>query len=211
MSSSLQTPATQHHANGAPPARVTVTTPRGWRKLSLSDIADRTAAGLLDDERLDELGAGAPAMLSKLVSSISDETNIFFAALSIPGEDGCTDLTSLTLALPTQRANESTSSGSLGAEADAPGANLGNQADVQPEDSYESVVLRAGPAARTESIDFVVLGAPLPSLPVFCVEYALPVPYTDRALIVTFTTVAPSDTDSLRAQFADIAATLAFD
>jgi hypothetical protein len=192
------------------PKNITVTTPPGWRVLPVSDIPD-LAVDMWTGEGIEGLDEGLPRMLARMSTAAVDDANILFAAVSIAGEAGCEDMTSFTIAVPRDNATRTHNTGDTGSTHAETTTSSGIVAqDSERAASYENVVLNAGPAARTESYDFVELGPPMPRLPVFCVVYGVGLPHTDRPLILTFTTVAPSDPDMLRAQFADIAGTLAF-
>lgn len=192
------------------PTSVIVATPPAWRILDLSELTDIHATqSLIADQLAGRVDGdeGFAATVAELVVG-AFRTGVFFAALSIPGEGASIDLTSVTLAVPRPPDRDTVDGGSDPVGATGARSNLG-PVETQPGASQNAVSLPAGPAARVESLHMLQLG-PRVSLPVFCVEYALAVPGTQSAVVLTFTTVAPSDADRLRAEFADIASTLAF-
>ena len=193
-----------------PPTSVVVATPLGWQVLDPGDFADaettrsRIVAALDGQvERGDELAATFAELAVRAVGA-----DILFAALSIPGVEHATDLTSVTLAVPERLPSNSDTR--IVATADTDGTTTtGLSVETQPGPDQNAVMLPAGPAARIQLSHRLAIGSHA-SLPVFCVEYAVAVPRSKSVVILTFATIAPRDIDSLRAQFADIASTLAF-
>jgi hypothetical protein len=193
------------------PTSVTVATPPDWDVLDLAQFDDLSAIRARVAESVAEYADGEDyaSRISQLLG-VADENGVFFAATAWPREDGSRDVTTLTLAAPTMGSQERVVAieTSQRSEEDIPANAIPITTETGP--SQNAADLPAGPAARTESDHILELGSPLPPLPVFCVEYALMVPGTERVIVMTFTTIAPSDTDMLREQFADIASTLAF-
>jgi len=150
-------------------------------------------------------------LAERLTEAIADTTasEIFFAALSLPGDSGNDDLSTVTLAASSLKssAQDKARRDEQGAHVDYSGLPPTN---TQPGATQNALQLSIGDAARSERTYILEIGSPVPPLPVLCVEYAVAIPDDERALILTFTSIAPSDIGTLRGQFADIAATLMF-
>lgn len=188
--------------------------PPEWQVVDLGRLEDgpRTREQIergLDDVPGEDLLA---SRLSELIAGAADQ-GVIFAASCTPGDGASIDLSTVTLALRPRPGLE----GHETANRDRPageGAGLADRALPEPGGvgggDIDAVLLPAGEAARAESFDLVELGAPFGPIPVLCVEYVLAVPADPRVAVLTFTTIAPSDVDALRAQFAEIASTLSF-
>ncbi|HWB69152.1 MAG TPA: hypothetical protein VG518_04180 [Solirubrobacterales bacterium] len=194
-----------------PIASATLSTPPEWRVLNLENLEDRDWASAKLAAHLPEGGENQAAKLAELTTGAA-ESGIFFAAMCLPGDGQSLDLSTVTLSLrhPLSRADEGGGeeeaailSSSVEEWVEAPGVQTSAGA------SQNAVILPAGPAVREESFEILEVGSGLNPMPVFSVEYAVSLP-AERVAVLTFTTIAPSDTDALRTQFAEIAATLAF-
>jgi hypothetical protein len=211
-------------AADAPPVAsgVIIATPPDWRVLDLGGYVDAEATRSLIERQLQgrtQDGAAFAAKVAELAAG-ANEKRIFFAAVSVPGTGGSVDLTSVTLALPSRstHARSDNAEQSRGAvtsksvpDPSGTSSTAGDPAAVhaEPGPYQNAAMLPAGLAARSES-SYLLEVTPRVVLPLFCVEYALTVPGSERVVVVTFTTIAPSDTERLRAEFADIASTLTF-
>lgn len=190
-----------------------MTTPSSWRVLDLPKLSELAAQDSPVRDQLKALGNGADeaaAGLAKLASEAAKDTGVLFTGVSIPGEEGNLDLTTLTVSVPVVAGAEGERAGEEGAREVTTLPSEPVAPDTRPGPAQNAVMLAAGPAARRESFDLLKLAPPLPTLPVFCIEYAVRVPHSDSVALLTFTTIAPSDPDALRDQFAEIASTLAF-
>jgi hypothetical protein len=188
---------------------VVIATPSTWRVLDLSELEDVRATESLIAKQLGDGVDGGEAFAATLagLAAGTAQAGLFFAALSVPDERGTIDLTSVTLAIPVapHKATAGISDSMKTQEAKTELAPFETRRGA----SQNAVSLPAGPAARVEVSHMLDISAQI-TLPVFCVEYAVALPSSTRTLVVTFTTIAPSDMDRLRAEFEGIASTLAF-
>ena len=191
-------------------ASVTLATPPEWRVLGLESLEDIPHTRSQIAARLDAVteGEDLATLLAELAGGCAS-SGIIFAAMSTPGEGESLDLSTVTLALKRPVVGVAHQPVE---EPDHTSTPTNNSAQVRPEPgpSQNAVALPAGHAARNESFELIDVGPPLSKMPVFCVEYAVAVPEDERVAVLTFTTIAPSDIEGLRAQFSDIASTLAF-
>ena len=202
------------HRDAKPPGELVVSTPASWKVLDVRQLAEVASGQSPVHDQLAALGEGADrriSTLTKLAAETMRDVDVLFSAVSVPGEDGNVDLTTFTVAVPLETSSvtreSNVSAGTLSRRPDEASPFVANST---PGPDQNAVMLAAGPAFRRESFAIFDLGEPLPDLPVFSVEYALEVPQTDDVAVLTFTTVAPSDPDVLREQFAAIAATVTF-
>lgn len=172
-------PAAAEHPSAKPPVAsgVVIATPPDWHVVDLDGYVDAAATQSLIAQQLEGRAQGGAAFAAKVaeLAGGAARKGIFFAAVSIPGDGGSVDLTSVTLA-------------------------------ALPQIAVSSPTERP---ARSES-SYLLEVTPQVVLPLFCVEYALTIPGSERVVVMTFTTIAPSDTERLCEQFAEIASTLTF-
>jgi hypothetical protein len=206
----VSAPSTIELASKQPTPALLFATPEDWTEIDLprlDDAGEITACMLEQFEGLTDDASAIAGLLGERASKASTE-GICFAAIYLPGGETGADTTTMTVALP-DRAN------------DLSGTANGERIDIEPTENevrlepgpdQNAALLPAGRAARAERLGLIGLGPTLPPLPVFCVEYAVQVPVQGRPrfVVLTFTTIAPSDVDMLRAQFAEIASTLSF-
>ncbi len=186
--------------------------PPEWRVVDLERLEDGPRTREQIERGLGDLPGEdlLASRLSELVSGAADQ-GVIFAASCSPGDGESIDLSTVTLALrrrPDREGEETAESHDRSADDEV---GLVEEAAAEAEGEaggVGAVLLPAGEAARAESFDLIELGEPFAPIPAFCVEYALAVPGDPRVAVLTFTTVAPSDVDALRAQFAEIASTL---
>ncbi|HWB69313.1 MAG TPA: hypothetical protein VG518_05000 [Solirubrobacterales bacterium] len=195
-----------------PIASARLSTPPEWRVLNLENLEDRDWASAKLAAHLPEGNESQAAKLADLTAG-APGSGIVFAAMCLPGEGESLDLSTVTLSLqhPASQTREGDAvegeaaiqSSSVEDWTEAPGV----QTPAGP--SQNAALLPAGPAVREESFEILEVGSGLNPMPVFSIEYAVSLP-GECVAVLTFTTIAPSDTDALRAQFAEIAATLVF-
>jgi hypothetical protein len=187
--------------------------PPEWQVVDLGRLEDRVRTRAQIERGLDDVPGEdlLASRLSELVAGAADQ-GVIFAASCRPGDGESIDLSTVTLALrrrPDLERDEAEDRDRPAGE----GIDLADGAGTEPEgagDDIGLVSLPAGEAARAESFDLVELDRPFGPIPVLCVEYVLALPADPRVAVLTFTTVAPSDIDALRVQFAEMASTLSF-
>jgi hypothetical protein len=196
-----------------PPGGVVLEVPETWQVLDLSGFEDRSRTQKQLTQRLERLGEYRDAFAATIaeVAGRTLEEGILFAALGLPSEES-DEMTTVTIAARgsaplVERQWPGTQH--VGRE-EGPRIDATAALDTAPGPDQNAVRLPCGLAARDERSRVLEIGAPVPPLPVFCVQYAVAVPGTERTIVLTFTTVAPGDTGALRLQFGRIASTLAF-
>jgi hypothetical protein len=182
-------------------------TPAGWQEIDLSQFLDGGAK--LTDGLREQLSGltDNPGELAGMLAgqaAAAHTEGICFAAINQPQSGR--DVTTVTVAL---RRFEHASP----PNGDQPSSTAATAQDVRLElaPDQNAVLLPIGRAARNESLALVDIGLSPEPLPVFSVEYAAEVPLEGdgRFVVLTFTTMAPTNLDVLRTRFAEIASTLA--
>ena len=174
------------HASG--PA-LSVATPAEWTEIDLQAAA---AAGMPTASmgRLDGLGPVGVALRTDLLEAVGQ--GILFAAMVLPGDGASQDFSVMTVSLrqvagPTEGSNESCEPL---AEQHTPTQQSLRRVDPTPSEP-EPVVLPCGVAARSDSYGRFELPG-IGEIPALNVDYAVLAPDTTSAIVLSFTTIAPT-------------------
>lgn len=190
---------------------MTLSTPPEWRAIDLRELQEPERARGVLAARLAGFGAAGESLAAGLadLALTTVPTGVVFAAMCEPGDGRSEDLSMVTLAVVHDR-REIAPAGESARRSMTDGPIEERSVDSAPGPEQNAAILPAGNAARIENLGAVSISLDLPPLPAFTVEYAVALPDDDRVAVLTFTTIAPSDTDVLRTQFSQIASTLLF-